>query len=307
MTGNGGDFDNANPASFTPGKLGSSFVKLSTQGGKLTQVDYFTPFNQECLDTCDLDLGTAGPMLLPGLTQLVGGGKEGRFYRLDMNNMGKFHANSDQILQSFKATEDQYVQAPTRNKRCDPPFVGGASTWNAEANSYPHIHGSPVVWTLVPGNTYMVYLWGERDRLKAFGYENGAFRDPTQQPLNCNHPGNATPVDQSNEIAAKDTMPGGILSLSADGSRAGTGIVWASYPLDDGNSENARAAIPTGVLSAYDASNLKSVLWTSQSAVQDRLGPQSFAKFCPPTVANGKVYMATFSGKVVVYGLRPGG
>jgi hypothetical protein len=29
------------------------------------------------------------------------------------------------------------------------------------------------------------------------------------------------------------------------------------------------------------------------------------AKFCPPTIANGKVYMATFSGYVAVYGLLP--
>jgi len=41
-------------------------------------------------------------------------------------------------------------------------------------------------------------------------------------------------------------------------------------------------------------------LWSTE-----RLGENwSFAKFCCPTVANGKVYLATFSDQVRVYGLR---
>jgi hypothetical protein len=30
-----------------------------------------------------------------------------------------------------------------------------------------------------------------------------------------------------------------------------------------------------------------------------------FAKYCPPTIANGKVYLATFSDRLDVYGLLP--
>ena len=39
------------------------------------------------------------------------------------------------------------------------------------------------------------------------------------------------------------------------------------------------------------------------NAAQDHLG--NFAKFTPVTVANGKVYAATFSNRLAVYGLRP--
>jgi hypothetical protein len=58
-----------------------------------------------------------------------------------------------------------------------------------------------------------------------------------------------------------------------------------------------------GTLRAYDARNLNNELWSSDMDAEgsDRVG--SFAKFCPPVVANGKVYMATFSRELAVYGL----
>jgi hypothetical protein len=92
-------------------------------------------------------------------------------------------------------------------------------------------------------------------------------------------------------------MPGGMLSLSANGNTAGTGILWASHPVRNANNE-----IVPGILRAYDASDLTKELWNSKMNVQrDDVG--NFAKFCPPTIANGRVYMATFSDVVHVYGL----
>ncbi|MEO7046472.1 MAG: T9SS type A sorting domain-containing protein, partial [Ferruginibacter sp.] len=45
-------------------------------------------------------------------------------------------------------------------------------------------------------------------------------------------------------------------------------------------------------------------LWNSNwNSKRDSIG--IFAKFVPPTIANGKVYMATFSKKLNVYGLNP--
>jgi hypothetical protein len=96
-------------------------------------------------------------------------------------------------------------------------------------------------------------------------------------------------------------MPGGILALSADGAKDRTGIVWASHPTDaDGMNKTVK-----GTLRAFDARDLSVELWTSDKNPDgdDRLG--DFAKFCPPVVANGKVYMATFSRELVVYGLLP--
>jgi hypothetical protein len=53
-----------------------------------------------------------------------------------------------------------------------------------------------------------------------------------------------------------------------------------------------------------NAQNVSQELWNSeQVSARDSIG--NFAKFVPPTVANGKVYMATFSNKLNVYGLFP--
>jgi hypothetical protein len=55
---------------------------------------------------------------------------------------------------------------------------------------------------------------------------------------------------------------------------------------------------------AFDATNVGTELWDSgQNASRDDFG--NCAKFVPPTVANGKVYVATHSLQVCVYGLNP--
>jgi hypothetical protein len=82
------------------GNYGGSFVKLGVKQRRLrgrlvnvelNVVDYFTPFNQRSLNRTDLDLGSAGPVLLPATSYLLGGGKEGWMYLLDRNKMGHNH------------------------------------------------------------------------------------------------------------------------------------------------------------------------------------------------------------------------
>jgi len=95
-------------------------------------------------------------------------------------------------------------------------------------------------------------------------------------------------------------QPGGILALSANGSTVGSGIVWAAV----NTTANANQAVVAGTLHAYDAQNVATELWNSDMLLaRDGLG--NFAKFVAPTVANGKVYMATFSNRLNVYGLFP--
>jgi hypothetical protein len=79
--------------------------------------------------------------------------------------------------------------------------------------------------------------------------------------------------------------PGATLAISANG--AAGGILWAT--------ENS------GVLHAYDALKLSELYNSTQSGSRDQYGTGS--KYTPPTVANGRVYVATQGAGIAVFGL----
>ncbi len=237
-----GSFDAAS------GNYGDSFVKLKRSGAALPVIDYFTPDDQATLEAYDIDLGSAGPLLIPGTNLLTGVGKEGVLYLLQRDKMGHYDPSGNTgAIQSFAATAGE-------------------------------MHTNPIYWKGPSGA--LVYVWSDYDTLKAFQLVNGLY--------------NTTPFAQS---AVSSGLSGGALSLSANGSTKGTGILWANLS----NGGDAEHQTVPGILRAFDASNLNE-LWNSlQDPSRDDFG--SFAKFCPPTVVNGKVYMATFSNQLVVYGL----
>lgn len=140
-----------------------------------------------------------------------------------------------------------------------------------------HVHGGPVFWKSASAS--WLYVWPENDYLRAFPMVNGAFD---------------TPGSSHSPEKPSAGMPGGILAVSANGTT--NGVVWATHPTNG----DAVHATRHGALRAYDASDLSKELWNSVGTSADDLG--SFAKFVPPTVANGRVYVATFSNKIVVYG-----
>jgi len=144
------------------------------------------------------------------------------------------------------------------------------------------IKGGPVVWTSPTLGT-LVYTWDEFSLIEAFRF-NGATLD-------------TKPVLKGT-IDASFGSPGAILAASS-GPAANSGIVWASMPVD----HNADGTVVPGILRALDANTLTEI-WNSQQ-VSERDSVGTFAKFVPPVVVNGKVYMATFNNAVVVYGLLP--
>ena len=147
--------------------------------------------------------------------------------------------------------------------------------------THGNCHGSAVYWDGPKGP--QVYIWPEYAHLMAFSLAKGKL--------------NPTPASQS-AVAVPDGMPGGFLSVTANGSTAGTGVVWSSAPYD----ANANWVTVPGILRAYDASDLSHELWNSKKdAARDDVG--MFAKFCVPTVINGRVYLSTFSDQLQVYGL----
>jgi hypothetical protein len=91
--------------------FGDSVLKIGTSSG-LSVDDWFTPYNQAMLNGDDLDVASAGMVVLPDQTSgpphiLVAAGKEGRLYLLDRDAMGGYCAicniSDTNILQSFLA------------------------------------------------------------------------------------------------------------------------------------------------------------------------------------------------------------
>jgi outer membrane protein assembly factor BamB len=124
----------------------------------------------------------------------------------------------------------------------------------------PQVLGGPVFWKPDAVDVGWVYIWPATDKLKALPF------DYATQTLSA-----AAPLEASLPITPK----GGQLSLSAAGGRRGTGVLWASSsPRADG----------AGHLWALHAETLD-VLW--------EIDVPHYAKFVPPTVAAGRVFVAS--------------
>jgi len=260
MTGNGA-FEDAR-------RFGSSFVKLNPE---LKVVDWFTPSNHEKLTLFDIDIGSSGPMLLPNPDpshnpdQLVGGGKQGYFYLLDRNKMGHLQPGHS------VAPALQYLHVSDH-------WTLDWISWLIPMLGYHHIHGGPVYWNSADQGP-LVFIWPEETKLK--GYKYNAVTHLQKKPALVGP-------------KAPHGMPGGALSLSADGNR--NGLLWAAIPLHD----DAFVKVVRGTMRVFDANTLEQLWSTDKNEPEDIF---SFAKYCPPTIANGKVYLATFSDRLNVYGL----
>jgi hypothetical protein len=154
-----------------------------------------------------------------------------------------------------------------------------------------HIHGTPVY--METATSGIVFLWGENEHVKAFNYDFATKRIVSFR-------GEGTQIASGN-MPAPGGMPGGRLVVSSNGTTAGTAVVWAVYPVQG----NANSEVVHGALVAYDATaaangKLKQ-LFHSDANPANNMG--NFAKYSTPVVANGKVYVGTFSNKVVQYGL----
>jgi hypothetical protein len=79
---------------------GDTILKLRIAGRAFEVADYFTPYNEDYLNSTDLDLGSGGPVLLPKQPGdrahlLLGGGKQGALYVLDRDQLGKIQPGRD--------------------------------------------------------------------------------------------------------------------------------------------------------------------------------------------------------------------
>jgi hypothetical protein len=281
-------------------ELSESFVKLKlgpSPSYGLTCASYYTVSNWKALNDGqdadagqswhhgDTDLGSSGPVLLPG-NRLVGGGKQGKLYVLDPGTMS---LTQDQAAgawvptvpggsDGFQAFVNTWHDDDSQPICMTPDSVLGTrcfmphSRYEEDEGSGPNIHSGVIYWN------GRLYGMPEKDYLLAFNY------DPSSGSLD-------TSPSTMSDVRAPDGMPGAAISLSANGS--GSGVIWASIPKYNGQYQN----VP-GALVAFDAVTLKE-LWRDDDSI-------GFPKFNPPTIAGGKVFRPTFADKLVVYGLKNG-
>jgi outer membrane protein assembly factor BamB len=297
-----------------------SFVRLRQTATTLALADWFTPFRDQerpkaaanGYDFTDQDLGSAGPVLPENTNLLVGCGKDGVLYVFDRAHLGKKAV--DQTKPSLADNK------PLINAVFFTYFPGTFATNPlVSVNGFPdgkthHLHGSPIAWTS-DANGPMLFVWGENAPLRSWSLKAD---------------GQITFLGESQETASAfsgifNAMPGGMLTLSANGGT--NAIVWGSVPVkgtwdehnrdDSGpqNEGNANQQIVEGVLRAYAATAFEGktpngnprikLLWQNTNPGDAQVGDARYTynKFCPPVVADGKVLLATYDGRVIVFGL----
>ena len=244
--------------------FGESVIKLSSSE-RLAITDFFTPYDWAHLNDGDLDLGSTGVMLVPGTTAAVVTGKEGILYLANISRLGWETATNSQIYQSFDLT-----------------------TLNATAL---YSKGGPIFWNR-PNGTSMLYIEDRTAtmfaafRLLQTGVAPGipmldtALADIQRSPFYAPSGG------------------GGLLSLSGDPAGV-SAIVWSSTTINQNGSLEYRAERHSSRLRCTrtalpSCGTAKSIRPTIRSGI--------WAKFVPPVVANGRVYLATFSNQLLVYG-----
>ncbi len=148
-------------------------------------------------------------------------------------------------------------------------------------NAIPYSFDTPAYW-----NGHIYFGGGEPQDDPT----TPSFRETIQEFTLSNGYLNPTPISAPGIY----DWPGGNPVVSANG--ATNGIVWAISGTD-----RSGADVTTGILHAYNASNVSQELYNSAAAGTRDAGGL-YVKFTSPTVANGKVYVAG-KGTLTMYGL----
>ena len=134
------------------------------------------------------------------------------------------------------------------------------------------------------GSTHeFIYQWSENTLLKAFPFNRAAGL-----------------LDLAGTISGPQGPAGNngaLLAVSSNGTVDSTAVLWVSHAADG----DANQSVRPGILRAFAANDITQEIWNSSVNPNDKVG--NYAKFVNPTIANGKVYLATFSNQLIVYGL----
>jgi hypothetical protein len=235
----------------------------------------------------------------------------------------------DQVVQKFRGGENQYCAAGKNPVFClgqgqhyVPRPSGSPDDRGVTVDDWlpwPHIHGTPVFGAFPDGRAFL-YLWTEKDFLKSFRWWGKRF-DTTPivaTKLDTNEPVLAPPYLGDSLVTGAVGMPGGMLALSIDPAQPSGGVLFASVQRCrrlDNDPALHECSVPRcrdssncaqqrfGMLRAFDPFTLRE-LWNNQIDSFANEGDKEyyFAKFVPPTIVQGRVFLATGSRRVLVYG-----
>jgi hypothetical protein len=149
-----------------------------------------------------------------------------------------------------------------------------------------HLH-SLVFWQSARSGR-LLYVWGQKDKAKVYKFDGEKLGEMPWMMRDIPNQGH----------------PGAMLSLSANGNK--DGILWAAIHATGDSWHESRP----GILHAYDADDIRHELWNSLE-IPSRDDCGEYSKMAPPTIANGRAYLASFgtenvgTGQFCVYGLLP--
>jgi hypothetical protein len=243
----------------------------------------------------DQDFGSGGPVLAPAAQAVLASGKDGILYTGDLHNLGKTKpadlapAKTAQNFARLKTSPIFYTYYPGPQLSPIPADPAKLNVWEDQRTH--HLHGNPVLWNSA-AHGLMHFCWGENGNLRAWSLSNVGVSTYLACSAEVASPQSAVPLGG---------MPGGMISLSANGNSGG--IVWASVPYTDANME-----LSAGRFLAYDAAQFGKFSDGSGSIVplwdsQQWNWQFKHNKFNRPVVWNGRVFLPTYEGSVLVLGL----
>jgi hypothetical protein len=261
--------------------FGNSAMKFNAQ---LQLLDHFTPYTWALQQCTDSDLDGGGVMLLPGVSEVLIGSKNGKMFLLNTASLGGMQTNDAGATQWLWFEQDL---APASSITCTDDH---GNVLTGAATGY-QIHGTAAFFN---GSAYLGAMPSQTSipgPVRQFAYVNGQLT-----------PGPVTP--ESILPGSYGTTP----FISANGSS--NGIVWV---LDHGAPLQNFGNLPvtSAILRAYDAANFSTELYNSSQNASDAAGLG--IKFTSPIVANGKVFIGTGhdpvttthpQGELDVYGLK---
>jgi hypothetical protein len=281
VTGDGPSSDLAKMSISSARNFPSSVLKLVDVGDSMLPVDAFTPNYYEFLYKLNLDLSSTGLVLFPQKSIFrntragMVAGKDGRIYILNTQDLGGLSASE---------TDPQLISKIPIKQGLTPEELTGYM-----------VYGTPIYWETADAEgkpVGYIYVQSQNDVAKAFEVRGA------EDKLIGKTPHSQAPESDIANIG----RPGGMMALSAHGTDPESGVLWVSVPRI--RKDDANHYVVEGVLRAYKATDLSQKIWDSeQNPARDRLG--LFAKFNTPLITNGKVYVATFSNEVAVYGKLP--